>query len=699
MRTSHESKSAKGGNISDNLGRLLNPPQIEAVRCVEGPLLVLAGAGTGKTRVITHRIAYMIENGIPSDCIAGMTFTNKAAREMRERINSMLSRDEASKVFLGTFHAFCARILRREVHRIGFTSNFTIADDSDQNAVIRQALLDCDMDKDDFPPALCLSLISKAKSALKNHRFLALEADDPFDVSISKVYERYVKILENQNMLDFDDMLLFTSKIFEEHSEVLNKYNDIYRYILVDEYQDTNMVQFKLIRQLAGRKMNVCAVGDDDQSIYGWRGANIKNILNFPREFSDCKVIALEQNYRSTTTILNVANSIISRNTDRHEKTLWSNLDGGDPIVIACAVDESDEADYVAKKICDVISGANDASYSDFAVLYRSNHQSRHFEDAMKRYGIPYRLVGSRSFYERREIRDAVAYIKLAINPKDDQSLLRIVNVPPKGIGDKAFEELKSLRAETGEAMARVLSSDRFRSKLSSKASAECAKFANVLDKWRPEMEAPGDLYDKAYGFLGEIGFLDGFIRIYKDRKEAEQRRDNVFELLNMMAEQEKRFSNPLDEPPTMLSFIEQYCLQDDNDRVKEDANGVTLMTVHAAKGLEFDSVFVTGMEGGIFPHERSLKEQSGDEERRLFYVAVTRAKKRLFLTRARSRMKFGEKKAQEPSPFLEEIPPELSISEDSTTCGAVLSPDEYEAALSKLFGNKKGSGVIYYDD
>ena len=663
---------------------ILNGPQIEAVETLDGPVLVLAGAGTGKTRVITHRIALMIEKGVDPANIAGMTFTNKAASEMRERINEMISREDAAKVFLGTFHAFCSRILRREISVLGFTSSFTIADEADQVGNVREALAECGISKEDFNPAMCLSMISRAKSSLRTADDYSKDAGDRFEESIGSVYRRYAKMLENQNTLDFDDILLFTVRIFENHPEILRKYQNIYKYLLVDEYQDTNLAQFRILKLLAGEKMNLLVVGDDDQSIYGWRGANIKNILEFPKHFPGSKVIALEQNYRSTGMILDAANAVISMNSERHKKSLWSEIGTGEKIVVVGTDNEVAEAEFVAKKICQIYSETHGASYSDFAVLYRSNHQSRHFEDVMRSYSIPYRLVGSKSFYERKEIRDAVAYLKLAVNPRDDQSFLRIIGVPPRGVGDKAIETMKRIQASGRQPFTSIIGSDGFSGAVGGKAASESANFAERLHKWSTLFAEPGQLYDKAFGYLSEIGYMDGFIKLYKDRKEAEKRRENVFELLNMISESE---SAAADGSFGFRDFLEKYCLQDDNDKVKEEkGGGVSLMTVHAAKGLEFDHVFISGMELNVFPHERSMKDSTCDEERRLFYVAVTRAKRNLFISWARSRLKYGEAIRQEPSPFIEDLPEDCIVNTDSASEIRPMSNDDFNAQVSAFF-------------
>ena len=680
--------------ISLKYKSILNGPQIEAVETLQGPVLVLAGAGTGKTRVITHRIALMIEKGVDPANIAGMTFTNKAASEMRERINEMISKEESGKVFLGTFHAFCSRILRREISVLGFTSSFTIADETDQIGNVREALAECGINKEDFDPGMCLALISRAKSSMRTAADYSKDAGDRFEETVGSIYRRYTKMLENQNTLDFDDILLFTVKIFENHPEILSKYQKIYKYLLVDEYQDTNLVQFSILKLLAGEKMNLFVVGDDDQSIYGWRGANIKNILEFPKHFPGSKVIALEQNYRSTGMILDTANAIISRNSERHKKSLWSEIGSGEKIVVVGTANEIAEAEFAAKKICQIYSETHGVSYSDFAILYRSNHQSRHFEDIMRSYSIPYRLVGSKSFYARKEIRDAVAYLKLAVNPRDDQSFLRIIGVPPRGVGDKAIEAMKRIQGGGKQPFTSIISSGEFSGAVGGKAASESANFAERLYKWNTLFTEPGQLYDKAFGYLSEIGYLDGFIKLYKDRKEAEKRRDNVFELLNMISEYERATA---DGGVVFRDFLEKYCLQDDNDKVEEEkGGGVSLMTVHAAKGLEFDHVFISGMELNIFPHERSMRDSSCDEERRLFYVAVTRAKRNLFISWARSRLKYGEVIKQEPSPFIEDLPEDCIVNTDAASEINPMSHDDFNAQVSAFF-KKTGfvAGVV----
>lgn len=647
-------------SISKKSATTLNEEQREAVRTIDGPLLVLAGAGTGKTRVITYRIAHMIESGISPDNIVGMTFTNKAAREMRERLSSIVPKSKAEKVFLGTFHSFCARFLRKEISALGYGRNFTIADESDQKGIIKQILAEMNIHKDLVSPNYCLALISKTKSAMQT----PLEIDIP-DAATSaifpQVYDRYHRVLKNQNMVDFDDLLLLTVKILEENAETLKEYQEKHQYLLVDEYQDTNTLQFNLLNFLAGKKMNICVVGDDDQSIYGWRGAKIENILNFPDHFKGAKQIKLEQNYRSTNKILTCSNSVISCNSARHGKELWSECGEGENIRIITAETELDEAQFIADAIHDVLGKAQ-ATPNDIAVLYRSNHQSRQVEDALRNSRLPYRLVGSKSFYDRKEIRDAAAYLKLLVNKRDDQSLLRILGCPPRGIGDKSIELLRDMQAKTYIPMTELLANGDFLNKVSAKAASSARQLVECMAKWRSVLiqSKTSELTSGALDYLKDVGYIDGLLKMYKNRDEAEKRRENVYELINAI----RQYSMKAGSEASLLDFLESYSLADDNDKVddeSEDGNAVTLMTVHAAKGLEFKHIFVIGIEENIFPNERSLNEGGAEEERRLFYVALTRAKEFLTLTMAKNRMRFGLSTKPKRSRFLHELPKELT--------------------------------------
>jgi superfamily I DNA/RNA helicase len=663
----------------------LNPQQREAVKTIEGPLLVLAGAGTGKTRVITYRMAYMLQNGIKPENILGVTFTNKAAREMKERLAALVSEDVAKKTTLGTFHSLCARILRREIVKLGFTPNFTIADDSDQKGILRQAMGELGYSKDDTPVEGVMSFVGSCKNKMRGPKEAKNFAETDHEYKAAAVYERYQQILENQNMLDFDDMLFLTVKILEDFPELLKKYRDMYKYILVDEYQDTNEVQFELLKLLTGDSHNICVVGDDDQSIYGWRGAVVEHILDFPYHFKNAVVVKLEENYRSTNKILGAANKVISGNSGRYDKELWSEQGEGENIKLIKTETAEDEADFVAEAIMDVVGNERDVEYKDVAVLYRSNHLSRLLEQSLRRFEVPYRLVGGQEFFKRKEIKDAAAYLKLVANPKDDQSLLRILGVPPRGIGDKAVKELKQLQSTVFMPMTELLGNDSYLGKISSTASKGSSQLASCIAKYRKIFEEPGDLGNKTKDYLDDAGFLKGLLKIYKNREEAEKRLDNVNEFLNAIYEFEKKFEGT----PYLFEFLENYALLDENDKTEEDEtnnNTVTLTTVHAAKGLEFPYVFLVGMEHNLFPHERSINEGSLDEELRLFYVAITRAKNNLVMTHSTRRMRNGKFKNVRPSEFLSSLPGENSEWVDKDSFFKPVEKDEVLDSFANIF-------------
>ena len=671
--------------LSRKLRKELNESQIEAVSALDGPLLVLAGAGTGKTRVITYRIANMVANGISPGKILGLTFTNKAAREMRERLATIVPPDAAGKVFLGTFHSFCARFLRRHASLKGYGKDFTIADDTDQSGIIRQVFSDLEIRKDIVNPQACQYYISKVKSEMSKPEDLAFR-DTAMAEAFPKVFKRYNQTLFNQNMLDFDDLLLVTVRILMDNPDVLERQRSERTRLLVDEYQDTNYLQFRLLELLAGEEKHICVVGDDDQSIYGWRGARIENILNFATTFNGAKTIKLERNYRSTNTILEASNAVIAKNADRHEKKLWSELGEGEPIKIIVADNAEKEAELLADLVVDALAGRERLDYNDIAVLYRSNHLSRLVEEYFRFARIPYRLVGAKSFYDRKEIRDAVAYLKIIVNKRDDQSLLRILGVPPRGLGDKAIEKLRETKERTKEPLTDILADPLFQSSISAAGAAGARTFAETVRRFRHEFadaEARGGLADTVRRYLEDVGYLDGLARIHKNTDEYLKRRDNVLELVNAISEHEAKEGKPV----PLLEFLEAHSLSDDNDKVKEEkeaGNAVTLMTVHAAKGLEFPMVMVIGMEEGTFPNEKAKMADALDEERRLFYVAMTRAKRKLVLTRAKERMHRGTYLRREPSSFLADIPKSTIAETDARNAFEKVDAD----ALRKAFEN-----------
>ena len=663
----------------------LNPEQAAAAGTIDGPVLVLAGAGTGKTRVITYRIAYMLRSGIPPEQILGMTFTNKAAREMRERLASLVDAAVARRVTLGTFHSFCIRILRREIAKLGYLPAFTIADDSDQQGLLKQAAGALGCAQGEFPLSTVQAMISGWKNRLIQPEEARRSADTTFESVAAQIYEEYQLLLEMQNSLDFDDMLMLVYRLFTEHPDVLERYRDHYRYLLIDEYQDTNAAQFTIVKQLAGDRRNLCVVGDDDQSIYSWRGADISNILGFPEQFPGAKVVKLEQNYRSTARILNAANAVIGLNEKRHEKRLWSDLGEGEPVRVVTLENGEAEAEFIGNMIQQLKEQQPELNYRDFAILYRSNHLSRQLEQTLRRQGVPYRLVGGQEFFKRREIKDAVAYLNLLVNPRDDQSLLRILGTPPRGLAQKAVDALKLHRKTKHRAMFELLGEEEFRKELTPKAAEAAAESAAVCGKYRKEFEEPGNLAGKITAYLREIGYTDGLQRIYKDLKDAMKRRENLDEFINAIAQYETRQA----EPATLLAYLENLALLEENDRVEEDspdADAVTLTTVHASKGLEFPVVFVIAMERNIFPHERALEEGSADEELRLFYVAITRARRQLYLLRAKERMQRGISKPALPSPFLACLTEDLAEHPAPDELVKPASDDAVRAAFANIF-------------
>ena len=679
----------------------LNPEQKEAVLQIEGPLLVLAGAGTGKTRVITSRIAYMIEQGVPPEQIAGMTFTNKAAAEMRERVAAMVPGSAADKVTLGTFHSFCARILRRDIGFAGnYNSNYSILDESDQTGIIRQASAELGFGKDEIPAKEVAAFIGRCKNQMQFPADVTSGGNDAF----LAIYERYQQILELQNALDFDDLLLLVLKIFREQPDCLARYQDRYRYLLVDEYQDTNAAQLKLLQYLTQFRQNICVVGDDDQSIYAWRGADVGNILNFPTYFPGAREIKLEQNYRSTNNILRAANSVIAHNGARFDKNLWSTRGDGDEIKLAQLEDGEAEADFVLNMMDHIIASNPDYCYRDFAVLYRSNYLSRVLEQTFNAHGIRPRIIGGQEFFQRKEVKDAVAYLKLVLNSRDDQSLLRVIGVPPRGIGDKAVMRLRDLRKAASAPMQELLTESAFAESVTKNAATSAANLAAAIRKAREAFSTPGGLADKVTDYLEDVGYMNGFLKIYRDAKEAESRQENVREFINSIYYFERN-TPPGSDPLSLGDWMEKISLLDDSDRTKDDdddRNAPVFSTVHAAKGLEFPIVFVIGMEEGLFPHERAMEESSRgvEEERRLCYVAITRAREQLILTLARKRFKYGEYELHKPSRFLQDLPDELaSRLQSQEELIPRMSEDEqraaFEAVLEDLRRKMKEKGFF----
>jgi len=646
----------------------LNPAQREAVLHRDGPLLILAGAGSGKTRVITYRIAYLIGDGhAEPDQVLAVTFTNKAAGEMRERVEGLIG-DDCNGIWLSTFHALCARLLRREAPRINLSRDFVIYDSSDQVAVVKQALKELDIDDKLVPPRMALGRISQAKNRMEDPGALR-GGYNIRDEMIARVYERYLTALRDANALDFDDLLLKTVELFETSEPVRNFYARKFRYVMVDEYQDTNRPQYLLIRRLAEAHRNLAVVGDPDQSIYRWRGADLKNILDFEHDFPEARVVRLEQNYRSTQTILDAASAVISRNTGRKEKRLWTDRQGGSQVVYHRANDEIEEADFIVRtirraRVEDVDSVA--------AVLYRINAQSRAIEEALTREGIPYKIIGGVRFYERKEIKDALAFLKLIINPHDDVSLRRVINVPPRGIGKGVMESLQAIDPQAVIADAPPLLAAGLQEV--SSARSLWAKLVYAVDDGKLAPRALASLrvvrdliaeladvarQDPVAVTLGKVLDRTGYLTHLREEKneEANERLANLMELVSAAREYEAREAEA-----SLGGFVDRLSLLSEADEESGSRNArVWLMTMHAAKGLEFPLVVIAGMEEGLFPHSRSKdSDEELEEERRLCYVGMTRAQSQLVLTSAARRRVFGEYQGTEPSRFLTEIPADL---------------------------------------
>jgi DNA helicase II / ATP-dependent DNA helicase PcrA len=635
----------------------LNDVQSAAVKHTDGPVLIFAGAGSGKTRVLTHRIAYLLkELRVAPDRILAVTFTNKAAGEMKSRIQAMVGAP-ARDVWVGTFHAMCVRILRRDGSRIGIGSSFAVIDDTDQRQLVREILDDLDYDERQLSTSACLAEIDKAKNALIWPDQYLQSQTSFVGERIANVYVEYQRRLGESNSLDFDDLIARTIDLLERDRTTREKYQNKFQYILVDEYQDVNTAQYRLIALLAGRHGNVTVVGDDDQSIYSWRGSDYRMILRFEEDFPGAKTFTLEENYRSTSTILDAANALVANNRSRAPKRLFTTRAQGEPITLYPAATERDEARYVVEK---VKSSVRDGSaYRDFVVLYRTNAQSRVFEEALLTEGIPYRIVGGVGFYARTEVKDVVAYLRYVMNAADALAFKRIVNVPRRGIGQQTLAALvqaaNSARVSVGEA---IFSGDLLRSAVPKKLK-ELERFAELISNLRRRAES-GGVADLLVAVMEESGYVRELQS--EDTHDARARLENLQELVGVARDYEAN-----DEEPSLAGFLANIALVSDLDALEEDASYVTLMTLHSAKGLEFSNVFLTGLEEGVFPHSRTLTEpEELEEERRLAYVGITRAIDRLYLTYAARRALFGNTYAYPKSRFIEELPALEVLESDS---------------------------------
>lgn len=667
----------------------LNPAQTEAVCQPGGPLLVLAGAGSGKTRVLTCRIAYLLARGIEAHQILAITFTNRAAREMKERVARLVPQ-EVRDLWVMTFHAACLRILRRDIHQLGYDRNFVIYDESDRQTVLKDCLKELELDPKKYPPSLFAAEISWQKNNLVGPTQYAQGACDRYQELVSRVYAAYQARLARNNAVDFDDLLVLTVRLFREAPETLAYYRRRFRHVLVDEYQDTNQAQYVLVNLLAAEHRNLTVVGDPDQSIYGWRGADIQNILNFERDYPDARIVKLEQNYRSTGRILEAANHVIRHNQKRREKRLWTARGEGQKPVLFQAVDEISEARFVADKIRQLRAAGR--SYRDFAVFYRTHAQSRALEEVLLRSGVPYTIVGGLRFYERREIKDLLAYLKLIVNPMDGVALTRIINVPRRGIGVASLQKFFAYVADNSVTLVDALrEADRIPG-LSTKVRAAMQELGELLVAWR---ETEGGVTEQTQRVLADSGYLAA---LEAERTvEARTRIENLNEFLSVA----RQFDQ--EQGGTLADFLNELALYTDLDRLDTAASQVALMTLHTAKGLEFPVVFITGMEEGVFPHTRAFSDPAQmEEERRLCYVGITRAQEQLFLTCASRRMLYGNVFYGVPSRFLAEIPPDMLVGEVPQAGPTGSQPGEPAPSVATTFRagdrvrhRKWGEGVV----
>ncbi|MGB8169521.1 MAG: UvrD-helicase domain-containing protein [Chthoniobacteraceae bacterium] len=626
----------------------LNPEQERAVRTTEGPLLILAGAGTGKTRVITARAALLVSQGIDPSHILAVTFTNKAANEMRERLAKTIDPAQAKKVTMSTFHALCVRILRSDIDKLGYKRNFSIYDEGDTTGLIKKIITKTAAKDEKLDPAVAKSLISKAK----NNGWREVSPGDEQSL-VAAVFARYQAELKTLNAVDFDDLLGLTVKLLTEHAEVRERWQRRFRYLMVDEFQDTNRLQLELVTNLADARKNVAVVGDDDQSIYGWRGAEVSNILEFESHFPNPVVVKLEQNYRSTNAILNTANALIKNNPRRRPKQLWSSAGDGAKVRILQMKDDREEAEFITNEIYQR-SVAEGRKHDDFAVLFRMNAQSRLIETHLRQLKIPYRVIGGKSLFDAREIKDLLAYASVLLNNDDDVSLLRIINVPARGIGPSVVEKATDWSRERNCSVFAALHDGEFQETVTKKAAESINKFATFLDQWETRLNTPlADQPALLRTFLKETGYIEDLHRSCKTPEEAFKREGKVMEMIKWFEQDAPKSDKGL------RGFIDDMLLRQEKEEDDDESKGtgVTLITLHAAKGLEFPHVYLIGLEEGVLPHDRSKVEGSVDEERRLLYVGITRARETLALTWCGTRIKWGSPQGCAPSSFIKELP------------------------------------------
>jgi DNA helicase-2/ATP-dependent DNA helicase PcrA len=626
----------------------LNKEQLKAVQIINGPILILAGAGSGKTRVITYRIAYLISKGINPENILAVTFTNKAADEMKQRICMLLGAC-AQNVWIRTYHSTCARILRSESEKIGIPKNFVIYDEDDQLSVVKECIKDLNFDIKEIRPELVLQCINRAKENLVSPDDFYSQTYRTFNDAIKSIYKLYNQKLKEYNALDFDDLIFKTIELFKTHPDILKEYQERFKYIMVDEYQDTNHAQYVLTKLLASEHRNICVVGDDDQSIYSWRGAEIRNILDFEKDYPETIVIKLEQNYRSTKIILKAASEVVKNNTQRKKKILWSNNEMGEPIECYIAGDDEEEAEYVAQKILE--EHHRGCELNEIAVFYRQNYQSWSFEECFAKYKIPYEVIGALKFYERAEIKNILAYLRVINNPDDSVSLKRIINLPSRNIGKDTLDKILSFQKQNNITLFSALKRISEIKGIPQRAIESVRNFVRMMEEFI-DFSKTLNLYDLALRVAEESGYLEHLRR--KETEEEINRRKNVEELLISINDYVKNYPNA-----TIQDYLEGVALKSDIDEWSNE--NVSLMTLHNAKGLEFEVVFITGLEDGILPHYKSKEEGRYEEERRLLYVGITRAKKKLYITAAERRKTYqGRNVYTKISPFLKEIPYEV---------------------------------------
>lgn len=634
----------------------LNPVQQNAAKQVEGPVMIVAGAGSGKTRVLTYRVAYLLSIGVPAYQLLVLTFTNKAADEMKKRIVSLVG-DKSGSAWIGTFHSMFARLLRYECEHIGYGKNFSIYDTDDSLGLIKNIQHDLEISSQSFKPNAVRARISSAKNKLVSPDQFEIIAKDIFEEKTALIFKEYQKRLKQNNAMDFDDLLLKPIELFERHSKILSKYQDRFRFVLVDEYQDTNRAQYKLIKMIAGKYKNICIVGDDAQSIYGFRGADIRNILDFEKDFPEAKIFRLEQNYRSTQTILTAADQVIKNNVNRIEKTLWTDNPKGEPISVLSCQSDTDESETVAASIKKAILKYK-IDFLNIAILYRTNAQSRSIEDALRRSGIPYVIIGGIEFYKRKEIKDVIAYLRLIVNPKDDISFQRIVNYPARGIGEVTINHLKDVAEECRCSFFEAVDFVTEAKGISKNAIEKLKLFRKLIQKFI-DLKTSLSASELSRSLVDEIGILKEFKE--EGTIESLSRMENVHELLSAITEFSENNENG-----GLEAFLQEVSLVADVDRLDDKHNAVTLMTVHSAKGLEYEVVFIMGLEEGLFPIFQAIQNQNEvEEERRLFYVGMTRCRRKLYLSYAYSRYRMGELTYPNPSRFIKEIKDDLYIYEN----------------------------------